>query len=176
MADLDAESLTQTRARPGDPATQRDQAPADCTCGPPPRHAFEELPPVENADAVEEHDQAGQADRTDDLGLRRKCADGQADEQNGADAERKSADIDLADQVTEADGEERRKNRLGADDVAGKVEHGKLPSEMDELACRCRISGRGSRGAELFDDALDQVRRCGVACRRACIRGSSPSI
>ena len=46
-------------------------------------HAFEELPAIENADAVEEHDQAGQADRADDLRLRRERADGEADEQHG---------------------------------------------------------------------------------------------
>ena len=47
----------------------------------------------------------------------------QADEQNGADAERKAADVDLADQITEADGEKRRQDRLAADDFAGKIQH-----------------------------------------------------
>ena len=80
-------------------------------------HAFEELPAVEDADAVEKHDQAGQADRPDDLRLRRERADRQADEQHRADAERKAAEVDLADQIADADGEEERKDRLGADDV-----------------------------------------------------------
>ena len=35
-------------------------------------------------------------------------------------------DIDLADQIAEADGKERRKNRLGPDDFAGKLEHGMI--------------------------------------------------
>ena len=89
-----------------------------------PRHALEELPSIEDADAVEEHDQAGEADRSGDLRLRREGADGEADEQDGADAEREAAEVDLADQVADADGEEQRKDRLGADDVAGKLEHG----------------------------------------------------
>ena len=83
-------------------------------------HALEELPPVEDADPVEEHDQAGEADRPDDLRLRRERADGEADEQDGADAERKSADVDLADQIADADGEKRRQDRLRSDDFASK--------------------------------------------------------
>ena len=68
-------------------------------------HPFEELPAIENADAVEEHDQAGQPDRPDDRCFGSKCADRKADEQNRSDAERKSAEIDLADQVADTDGE-----------------------------------------------------------------------
>ena len=49
-------------------------------------HSFEELPPIQDADAVEEHDQTGQPDRPYDLCLRSKCAEREADEQDGADA------------------------------------------------------------------------------------------
>ena len=76
-------------------------------------HAFEELPAVENADAVEEHDQPGQADRPGDLRLRRERADGQADEQDSPDPERKPAEVDLADEVAEADGEETSRGSAG---------------------------------------------------------------
>src|SRR5262245_63691137 len=70
-------------------------------------HALEELPPIKNPDAVEEHDQARQPDRPDDLCLGGKCADSESDEQHGADAKRKSTDADLADQVTQPDGQKR---------------------------------------------------------------------
>ena len=107
-------------SKPGDDRDQRQQIVfAACGAG----HAFEELPAVEDADAVEEHDQAGEADRSGDLRLRREGADGQADEQDGADAERKAADIDLADQIAEADGEKHRKDRLRSDDFASELEH-----------------------------------------------------
>ena len=36
-------------------------------------HALEELPAIEDADAVQEHDQAGEADRPDDLRLGAKA-------------------------------------------------------------------------------------------------------
>ncbi len=84
-------------------------------------HPLEELPAIENADAVEEHDQAGQPDRPHDRCLGSERADGEADEQNRSDAERKSAQIDLADQVTDADGEKHREDWLGVQDFAGKI-------------------------------------------------------
>ncbi len=100
MADLDAEDLAEPERdeQPGDDRDQRQQivfaaGRAD--------HALEELPAVQDADPVQEHDQAGQTDRPGDLRLRREGADGQADEQDGADAEREPADIDLADEVAE---------------------------------------------------------------------------
>ena len=98
-------------------------------------HALEELPSVEDADAVEEHDQSGEADRSDDLRLRREGADGEADEQHGSDAEREAAEIDLADQVAEADGEKDRKDRLRPDDVAGEIEHGNVSGSKSRMRC-----------------------------------------
>ena len=140
---------------------------ADCICGRRPRHSFEELPSVEDADAVEKHDQAGQADRSGDLCLRRECADGEADEQDGADAKRKAADVDLADQVTDADGEKRRKNRLGPDDVAGKIEHDNVSARNRTLTCGLpdqRAWQPAARNCSMH--AIDQVgrrrRRIGV--------------
>ena len=70
----------------------------------------------------------------------------QADEQNGSDAERKSADTDLADQVAETDGKKRRQNRLGPDDVAGKIDHDSISWNEGKLVDlrKDRLSGRGS--------------------------------
>src|SRR5262249_11376784 len=82
-------------------------------------HALEELPPIKNPDAVEEHEQARQPDRPDDLCLGGKCADSESDEQHGADAKRKSTDADLADQVTQPDGQKRGQDWLRPDDLAG---------------------------------------------------------
>ena len=90
-------------------------------------HSLEELASVENADSVEEHDQAGQADRPDDLGFRCECADGEADEEHGADAKREAEDVDLADQIAHADRQKRRQDRLASDDVASKVQHVRSP-------------------------------------------------
>ena len=45
--------------------------------------------------------------------------EGEADKQNCADAERKSTDVDLADQITDADCQKRGENWLSADDLAG---------------------------------------------------------
>ena len=59
----------------------------------------------------------------DDLGFRCERADGKADEQHGADTERKSAEVDLADQIAHSDRQKRRQDRLASDDVAGKVQH-----------------------------------------------------
>ena len=110
-------------SKPGDDGNERQQIVfAAGRAG----HSFEELPAVEDADAVEKHDQAGEADRSGDLRLRGECADGQPDEQHGADAEREPAEVDLADQVADADGEEHREDRLGADDVTSEIEHGNV--------------------------------------------------
>ncbi len=90
---------------------------------------FEELPTVENADAVEKHDQAGEADRPGDRRLRRKGTDREADEQNGADTERKAAQVDLADEISDADGEEYGEDRLRTEDILRKLNHdGSLPA------------------------------------------------
>ena len=122
MADLDSERLPKSERhdKSGEHSDQRQHIGFD------PRgagHPLEELPPVENADAVEEHDQAGQPDRPDDRCLGGERADGKTDEQHRADAERKSAEVDLTDQIADADGEKHREDRLRADDFAGKIEH-----------------------------------------------------
>ena len=48
---------------------------------------------------------AGQPDRSDDRRLGSERAERQADEQNRADAKREPAEVDLTDQITNADGE-----------------------------------------------------------------------
>ena len=84
MAQFNAESLAQAERhkKTCKAADQCEQIvfPADSS------HSFEELPPIQDADAVEEHDQTGQPDRPYDLCLRSKCAEREADEQDGADA------------------------------------------------------------------------------------------
>jgi hypothetical protein len=82
------------------------------------------LPAVQDANSVEKHDQSGEPDGTDDLSLRRKPSNGKSDEKNGADAEGKSANVDLADQVPNPDRKEYRKDRLRSDDVLRKLDHG----------------------------------------------------
>ena len=69
------------------------------------RQPLEELPPVQDADPVQEHDQSDQSDGTRDLRLRRKSSDCQADEQHGTDAEGEAKDADLPNRVAEANGE-----------------------------------------------------------------------
>ena len=86
-------------------------------------HAFEELTTIENADAVQKHDQAGQADWSDDLSLRRERAYRKTDEQDRTDPERKPGDADLADQIAQSDRQKRRQDRLAPDDVACKIQH-----------------------------------------------------
>src|ERR1700761_5065172 len=86
-------------------------------------HAFEELPAVEDPDPVQEHDQSGQPDRSCDLGLGCERTDGKANEKDCADAERKSPDTDLTDQVAQSDSEKCRQYRLTSDDLASKVQH-----------------------------------------------------
>ncbi len=122
VADLDAEGLAKAERdeQRGEHRDQRQQIVFSAFGA---EHAFEELPAVQDSNPVQEHDQPDQADRADDLRLRRKGADGQADEQDSADPERKTAQIDLADEVAEADGEENCENRLGADDFTSHIEH-----------------------------------------------------
>src|SRR5262249_48256833 len=90
-------------------------------------HALEELLAVENSDSVQEHDQAGEADRANDLGFRREGANGEADKEHGADAKGEAEDVDLAHQIADADGKKCRQDRLAADDVASKIQHCPLP-------------------------------------------------
>src|SRR5204863_8513885 len=87
------------------------------------KHAFEQLPAVKDSDPVQEHDQSCQADWSRDLGFGRERTDGKAHEKNGTDAERKSPDTDLTDQVAQSDREKCRQYRLASDDLASKVQH-----------------------------------------------------
>ena len=91
-------------------------------------HPLEELPPVENADSVEKHDQPGEPDRSDDVGLRREGSESQVRRTDGADAKRKPAKIDLSDQVSDPDREKNRKDRLRPESVTGKIKHGMSPA------------------------------------------------
>ena len=72
----------------------------------------------------------GETDRPGDLRLGGEGADGEPHEQHGSDAERKSPQIDLADQVAETDGEKYRKDRLGGDDLTSQIEHDDLQREL----------------------------------------------
>ena len=101
-------------------------------------HPLEELPAIENADPVEEHDQAGQADRPYDLGLRCERADREADEKHRADAQREAEDVDLTDQISHSDGQEGGQNRLATDDIARSVQHGMIsPQKRPAFSGRC---------------------------------------
>src|SRR5690349_3233283 len=143
MADLDAEDLAdpERHQQAGDYRDEGEQVVlAACRAG----HTFEELLPVEDADSVQEHDQADQADRPGDLRLRRNSADREADEQHGADAERKAEDVDLAHQIAEADGEKDRENRLGSEDALDEFPHGSSS----------RSARIAARGAKLIEHAL----------------------
>src|SRR6476620_4923388 len=121
MSDFDAENVPEPKGngQTGKASNNRQQIVllADA------KHAFEELPAVEDPDPIQEHDQSCQADWSDDLGFGRERTDGKADEKNGADAERKSPDTDLTDQITQSDREKCRQDRLAADDLASKVQH-----------------------------------------------------
>ncbi len=146
MAELDAEGLAKPESdqKPGHAGNERQEiVPAARRAG----HSFKELPSVEDSDAVEEHDQAGQADRPGDRGLRRKRPDGEADEQDGADTEREAAKVDLADQIADADREEDRKDRLRPDDVTGKIEHDYPPALTSRPRTRRRPSQRALQPA-----------------------------
>ena len=109
--------------KPGDARDQRQQV-ILATRGS--GHSFKELSSIENADAVEEHDQPGEADRSGNLRLRSECANREADEKDSPDPKRKPADTDLADEVAETNGEKRREDRLVANDFAGDIQHGKI--------------------------------------------------
>src|ERR1700760_2443019 len=106
MTCLDTESLAEAE-RHGKSSHAGDQR-KQVVFPTPSENSLEELPAIEDADAVEEHDQAGEADRPDDLGFRCERTDRKADEEHGADAEGEAKDIDLTDQISDADGEKRR--------------------------------------------------------------------
>ena len=114
MANFDAIELTKAKRyeQPGNTANKGNQVIfASCRA----RHALEELPAIQDSDPVKEHDQASQADGSDNLCLRSKCANSKPNEQDSPDAQRESAEVDLPDKVTEPDGEEGREDGLGAD-------------------------------------------------------------
>ena len=125
MPDLDAESVAepQCNQKPGGARDQRQHVILSTRCS---GHPFKELSSIENADAVEEHDQPGKADRSGNLRLWSECANREADEKDSPDPKRKPADTDLADEVAETNGEKRREHRLVANDFAGDIQHGKI--------------------------------------------------
>ena len=100
-------------------------------------HALEKLPSVQNADAVEEHDEAGDADRSGDLRLWRKRANREPDEKYSAHAQREAADVDLADQVTDADGEKQGEDLLRSEDLASNIQHVVPLALKLSNFCRC---------------------------------------
>ena len=51
-------------------------------------------------------------DRTGDLSFRCKPSNEEPDEEDGPDSKREPANVDLADQIANADGEEYREDRL----------------------------------------------------------------
>src|SRR6185369_15063563 len=121
MSDLDAENVPKPKRneQAGQASDKRQQV----VLLPGTDHAFEELPAVEDPDPIQEHDQYCQPDWSGDLGFGCERTDGKAHEKNGADAERKSPDTDLTDQVAQSDREKRRQYRLASDDLASKVQH-----------------------------------------------------
>ena len=134
MPDLDAENV---------PEAERDQQ----TCQAPDQrqkivllpgadHPLEELAAIEDADPVEKHDQARQADRPYDLGLRCKRADGEADKKHRTDAERETEDADLANQIAHSDGQKCRQDGLGSDDIARKIQHVLISPECSWISVR----------------------------------------
>ena len=121
MSDLDAEDVPQ--AERDQQARQTGHQRQQIVLLPGADHPLEELAAIEDADPVEKHDQARQADRPGDLGLWCERADGEADEENRADAKRETEDVDLANKVAQSDRQERGQNWLASDDLASKVQH-----------------------------------------------------
>src|SRR4030095_14766599 len=108
---------------------------------------------------------------------RRKGADGETDEQHGADAERESADIDLTDQVADADREEDREDRLRPDDFARELNHDNASSSEPTFpAVRRRFSGRDSPRFETARARDRSARARAARYSRACMGDSSRSI
>src|SRR5271169_1351558 len=97
-------------------------------------HALEKLAAIENSDAVQKHDQPDQADRPRDLRLGGEGADRKPDEQHRADAERETAEIDLTDEIAEADGKKGREDRLRPDDFPRKIKHPEFSLSLSILS------------------------------------------
>ena len=57
--------------------------------------------------------------------------------------------IDLADQIADADGEEERQDRLGADDVARKVQHVVSPLAWPDISCNQRARQPAARNCSI---------------------------
>src|SRR5262245_14032272 len=125
MTDLDPVEVTETqrdeKARDARDQCQQIVSSADAL------HPLEELPSIQDTDAVKEHDQAGQPDGAHDLCLGGKCAEGEPNEQHGSNAERKSADADLTDQITQPDGQKCGEDWLRSNDLAGQIDHDRTP-------------------------------------------------
>src|SRR5262249_36904458 len=91
-----------------------------------------------------------------DLCFRCEGAESQAHEKNGSHAERETEDVDLTDQVAQADGKKQRENRLRADDLAGQTNHANLPRSKPQKA---DSAGPATGGTGLFYDSVHQLRR-----------------
>ena len=84
--------------------------------------------------------------------------------------------IDLPDQITNADGEKDREDRLRADDIAGKMRawHG-LRLNVQQAGGSWQSAGVAAGGAKLTDHAGNQFRRRRWRCARARSQAPSPS-
>ena len=127
-------------------------------------HAFKKFASIKDPDAVEKHDQPGETDRAYDLRLRCERADGESDEQYGADTERKGANPDLADQIANADGKKNRENWLCAEDLADGVQHEVLSRSCSRRSiCDDAVSGRCSPPHGIVRSRGWRVRSVGAA-------------
>ena len=169
VPDLDAEDVPEQERDPqtGEAGDQRQQI----VLLPGADHALEELPAIQNADPVEEHDQAGQADRPDDLGLRCERADREADEKHRADTQREAEDVDLTDQISHSDGQEGGQDRLASDDVARSVQHCMISPHRTSRIQRTLQPAC----LKLSDNPLDQICGSVSGYPHACSRGRWPS-
>src|SRR3954469_16322999 len=144
---------TQCDREPGDDGNERQQIVfAAFGAG----HSFKKLPAIENSNSVEEHDQAGKTDRSGDLSLWGEGSDGQAYEQDGADAEREASHVDLADDVTDADGKKQRQNWLRTDDVARHLKH-------DNVSGYGQASSQRARQPAARNCSITRFTRSGAA-------------
>src|SRR6266550_7294015 len=109
MSDLDAEDVAQTECNQQACQTSDKCQQVVLLAGA--HHPLEELAAVKNADPVKKHDQTRKSDRSCDLGLWCKRANGETDKENGTDTKRETEDVDLANQVTQSDRQECRQYR-----------------------------------------------------------------
>src|SRR5690348_5598358 len=99
MTTFDAEDVAKSEGhrQPSDDGNECQEIVFAASCT---RHSLEEFTAVENADAVQEHDETSEPNRPGDLRLRGEGADGQSHEQDCSNAEREPTEIDLADEIT----------------------------------------------------------------------------